>query len=96
MDRLYGNDHGNGQMRNIRVGTINAATLNRKEEKVVMMMEKRRVNLLGICKASVPGFGSYWECAKQECQDLDPKLSITTTNLYIEGITKNGKMARQS
>lgn len=50
--------HGSRQIKNIRVGMINAATLNGKEEEVIMMMEEMRQNLLGIWKARVPGFGS--------------------------------------
>ena len=42
----------------MQMGTINVATLNRKEEEVVMMMKERRLDLLGVCETRMTGSGS--------------------------------------
>ena len=49
---------GNGQVKGIRLGTINATTLNGKEEEVVEMMKERNLDLLGVCETRMPGQGS--------------------------------------
>ena len=42
----------------IRLGTINLNTLKDKEEEIVMMMEERDIDILGLCETRLPGEGT--------------------------------------
>ena len=48
----------NGLLKNIRLGLINATTLNGKEEEIVELMIERSLDILGICEARMLGRGS--------------------------------------
>ena len=50
---------GHGQEnRPLRLGTINLSTLRGKEEEVIMMMQERRIDILGLCETRLPGEGT--------------------------------------
>ena len=42
----------------LRLGTINLSTLRGKEEEVIMMMQERRMDILGLCETRLPGEGT--------------------------------------
>ena len=54
-----GNGHAYGRRKHcIRVGTINLSTLRGKEEEIILMMQERRIDILGLCETRLPGEGS--------------------------------------
>ena len=56
------NDIGHGQdnlkHKPLRLGTINLSTLREKEEEIVMMMQERKIDILGLCETRLPGEGT--------------------------------------
>ena len=52
---VIGYGQGNGPL---RLGTINLSTLRDKEEEVIMMMEERKIDILGLCETRLPGEGT--------------------------------------
>ena len=58
---LTENGHGYGnsfKWRRLRIGTINISTLRDKEEEIIMLMKKRRMDLLGLCETRLSGEGT--------------------------------------
>ena len=53
------NGHGPGlEKRNMKIGTINLSTLREKEEEIIMMMQKRSIDILGLCETRLQGEGT--------------------------------------
>ena len=65
-ERIFGhirnrnrNGHAYGKRKQcIRVGTINLNTLRGKEEEIILMMQERRIDVLGLCEIRLPGEGN--------------------------------------
>ena len=56
---LTRNVNGHGQEnQSLRIGTINLSTLRGKEEEVIMTMQERKIDILGLCETRLPGEGT--------------------------------------
>ena len=58
----------NGLVHDLRLGTINATTLNGKEEEVVFLMKERRLDILSVCETRMLGEG--WKVLHDDYQHI--------------------------